>query len=85
MKELAFKRDFSAATDQWRAFWKGENTRPAVSAILPKADVTPVSKPGYASGAREDFAPIIDQLIAWAETHEFLADAIPFYYLEAKE
>lgn len=79
---MAFKRDFAAATNQWRAFWKGENTRPAVSAILPKAGVTPVSKPGYASGAREDFGPIIDQLLAWVETHEFLADAIPFYYLE---
>ncbi|MDD5705188.1 MAG: hypothetical protein PHR35_04640 [Kiritimatiellae bacterium] len=80
--ELAFKRDVAAATDQWRAFWKGENTRPVVSAILPKAGVTAVEKPGYASGAREDYEPIIDQLLAWAETHEFLADAIPFYYLE---
>lgn len=80
--ELQFKKDFETATEQWARFWKGENTRPAVSAILPKSGVAAVDKPGYASGAKEDFGPIIDQLLAWAETHEFLADAIPFYYLE---
>lgn len=48
--ELEFKRDFEAAAAQWERFWRGENTRPAVSAVLPKPDVTPVEKPGYASG-----------------------------------
>lgn len=80
--ELEFKKDFEAAVEQWARFWKGENTRPTVSAILPKPGVAPVDKPGYASGAKEDFEPVIDQLLLWAETHEFLADAIPFYYLE---
>ncbi len=79
---LEFKKDFRAATEQWARFWKGENTRPVVSAVIPKPGVPSVAKPGYASGAREDFEPIIDQLLAWAETHEFLAEAIPFYYLE---
>lgn len=80
--QLKFKTDFEQAASQWDRFWKGENTRPTVSAILPKPNVAPVSKPGYASGAREDFEPVIKQLLAWAETHDFLADAIPFYYLE---
>jgi len=80
--ELEFKKDFDAAVQQWRAFWQGENTRAAVYAELPKPGVTPVARPRYASGATEDFEPIIDQLLAWAETHDFLADAIPFYYLE---
>ena len=80
--ELQYKNDFSAPAKQWADFWKGDNTRPSVSAILPKSGVASVEKPGYAFGAREDFGPIIDQLLAWAETHEFLADAIPFYYME---
>jgi 5-methyltetrahydrofolate--homocysteine methyltransferase len=80
--QLAFKTDFEQAASQWDRFWKGENARPAVSVILPKPNVIPVGKPGYASGAHGDFEPVIHQLLAWAETHEFLADAIPFYYLE---
>ena len=79
---LEFKSNFEDAAVQWEKFWKGQNTRPVISAILPKPRATPVEKPGFASGANGDFAPVIDQLLAWAETHEFLADAIPFYYLE---
>ena len=80
--ELEFKTDLEDAVAQWERFWRGENSRPAVAAVVPKLGVTQVSKPAYASGAQEDFEPIIDQLLAWAQTHEFLADAIPFYYLE---
>jgi hypothetical protein len=80
--ELEFKDDFDRAVEQWERFWQGTNTRPAVCAVLPKPGVTPAERPGYASGAQEDFEPIVDQLLAWAETHLFLADAIPYYYLE---
>ena len=80
--ELEFKSDFEVAREQWVKFWAGENSRPAVSAVLPKPGTNPAAKPEYAAGAREDFDPIIDQLLAWAETHVFLADAIPFFYLE---
>ena len=80
--ELEFKEDFDRAAEQWGKFWAGVNTRPAVCTVLPKPGVTPVEKPGYASGAQEDFEPIVDQLLTWAETHLFLADAIPYYYLE---
>jgi 5-methyltetrahydrofolate--homocysteine methyltransferase len=80
--QLEHKADFDDAAAQWIKFWQGTNTRPAVSAVRPKKGVKPVEKPPYASGSQGDFAPIIDQLLAWAETHEFLADAIPFYYLE---
>jgi 5-methyltetrahydrofolate--homocysteine methyltransferase len=80
--ELAYKPDLGDALAQWKKFWRGTNTRPSVSAVIPKPGVTPVDKPAYASGANEDFAPVIDQLLMWAETHEFLGDAIPFYYLE---
>jgi hypothetical protein len=80
--ELEFKPDVEAAVAHWASFWKGANNRPAVSAILPKQGVKAIAEPAYAAGATEDFDPVIDQLLLWAETHEFLADAIPFYYLE---
>lgn len=80
--QLEFKPDFEDAASQWDAFWQSRNTRPAVSAVIPRPGVKPVGKPAYAAGAAGDFEPVIDQLLAWAETHEFLGDAIPFYYLE---
>jgi len=63
-KELAAARERLGARDgrppgacpysaaQWERFWKGEDTRPAVFAVLAKPQVTPVAKPGYACGAR---------------------------------
>lgn len=34
--KLDFKPDFEEARQRWTAFWKGENTRPLVSIIVPK-------------------------------------------------
>lgn len=79
---LEFKPDFDHARQHWDAFWRGENQRPAIQAIVPKDGVEPVAKPPYASGRDGNFTPVIDQLLRWAETHEFLCDAIPFFYLE---
>ena len=42
----------------------------------------PVEYPPYLSWWDGNFAPIIDQIEAWAETHDFLGDAIPFAYVE---
>lgn len=80
--ELEFKPDFSEAQERWEAFWRGENTRPIVSAVIAKPGIEPVDKPPYTSGFDGHFGPVIDQVLRWAETHEFLGEAIPFYYLE---
>jgi len=81
--DLEFKPDFEGARQRWSAFWKGENLdRPPVSIILPKPGVEPVEKPPYTSGADGNFEPIIEQILAWAQTHEFIGEAIPFYYVE---
>ena len=48
--ELTFKPDLETAADHWEAFWRGENRRPLVSAMLPKAGKEPAFKPPYASG-----------------------------------
>lgn len=80
--ELEFKPDFKEARHQWDAFWRGENNRPMIYTVIPKPGVEQVEKPPYASGFDGNFDPVIDQLLRWAETHEFLGEAIPFYYLE---
>ena len=81
--ELEFKPNFEDARQRWAAFWKEEKfDRPPVSIVLPKPGVEPVEKPPYLAGADGDFEPVIDQLLAWAETHEFIGEAIPFFYAE---
>ena len=80
--ELEFKPDFEAAQAGWRAFWSGERSGPLVGAVVAKAGVEPVDPPPYTAGRDGDFGPVIDQLLRWAETHEFLGAAIPFFYLE---
>lgn len=80
--QLEFKSDFEEARQRWAAYWKGESDRPLVASVVPKPGVTPVEQPGYISGFSGDFEPVIDQALAWAQTHEFLGEAIPFYYLE---
>jgi hypothetical protein len=80
--ELEFKHDFEEVRQRWSAFWEGENTRPMVNIVLQKEGVNPVPHPPYLEGRDGNFKPIIDQLLAYAETHEFLGDAIPFFTLE---
>ncbi|MDP6380638.1 MAG: hypothetical protein QF662_04760, partial [Phycisphaerae bacterium] len=80
--ELEFKSDFEQAQQRWEEFWKGENPRPMISVVVPKPGVEPVAKPPYASGAEGDFGPVIDRILRYGETHEFIGEAIPFYCLE---
>ena len=80
---MEFKPDFNSAAEQWQRFWDGTNSRPAISAVVPKAGVVPVENPGWFSiMPGKDPGPAIGQLLGWAETHDFLCEAIPFYYLE---
>ena len=81
--ELEFKPDFTAVQARWDAFWRGERlARPMVSITAPKPGRQPAEKPPYTSGAEGDFQPVIDQLLAWADSCLFLGDALPFFYLE---
>ena len=79
---MEFKPDFEEARLRWTAYWNGESDRPLVASVVARSGVTPVDPPGYTSGFAGDFEPLIDQVLAWAQTHEFLGEAIPFYYLE---
>ncbi|MHB0999245.1 MAG: uroporphyrinogen decarboxylase/cobalamine-independent methonine synthase family protein [Armatimonadota bacterium] len=80
--ELEFKPDFESTQHKWDAFWRGESTGPLAGVVLPKEGVTPVPHPGYLEGRDGNFTPIIDQLLAYGETHHFLGSAIPFFLLE---
>lgn len=80
--ELEFKPDFEDARQAWRTFWDGTNSRPMILASRPKPNTAPVPQPKYLDCFDGDLWAIADQLLAWGETHEFLADTIPFYYLE---
>jgi 5-methyltetrahydrofolate--homocysteine methyltransferase len=79
--ELEYRCDFEQVADRWEAFWAGEARRPMLVCIRPREGVEPVEYPrGYAC-AFEPMDPIIDQVLGWAETHEFLGDALPAYRL----
>ncbi len=102
--KLDCKPDFDETRARWSAFWRGENTRPAVSIIVPKpsspyqglnkhisglppkgpADLLGLrgEPPPYLAGLDGNFQPVIDQILAWGESHDFIGEAIPGYYLE---
>jgi len=53
-----------------------------VSIVFPKPGKEAVPQPPYTSGADGDFGPVIDQIIAWVDSHEFMGAAIPHYTVE---
>ncbi len=81
--ELEFKPDFEQVKDRWSAFWKGEDLgRPLVSIVLPRPGIEPVAKPSSIACVQDNFEALIDQVLQWAQTHEFIAEAIPFYHVQ---
>ena len=79
--KLEHKPDFQEVRTSWAAFWRGESSRPLFQAIEPKPGCTPVQKPRPYDCAFGDLDPIIDQALAWAATHDFLADSIPSFMI----
>ncbi len=80
--ELEFAPNFPDAQKQWQAFWEGSNPRPAIRVVLPKPGVEPVARPPYTAGADGNFEPVIDQILKWTASLDFIGDAIPYYNLE---
>ncbi|MBI2297889.1 MAG: hypothetical protein HYU66_02855 [Armatimonadetes bacterium] len=77
---LAWKPDLAEATQRWLAFWNQEILdRPVCSITAPRDGVKPVGGPPYLAGAKGDFGPVIDQVLAWGETVYWGGDAIPAY------
>ena len=80
--KLEFKPDFAKARERWDSYWKKTNKHPLVSVVIPKEGVEPVAKPGWLAGHDGNFEPVIEKILQWGETHEFIGDAIPFYQFE---
>ena len=79
---LEFKPDFAAARQTWGDFWEGKNKRPLIEITIPKPGITPTPRPKYMAGCDGNFEPVIDQALAWADSHDFIGEAIPFYFVE---
>ena len=80
--KLEFKPDLQPALDMWAKFWTGRNTRPIILSTLPKPGCKVVDPPPYLTAFDGDFHDLGRQLLAWGETHDFLGETIPNYYLE---
>ncbi len=78
---LQYKPDFDLTRERWTAFWQGRSPRPLLHAIAPRPGVTPVPRPRPYACAFGDLDPLIEQTLAWAESHEFLADAAPSFMI----
>jgi hypothetical protein len=79
MGDLEFRRDFDEVRQNWQAFWDGTLDRPILLAMPPKPGVEPVPKPAWAAAFSQPDEEVVDQALRWAETHEFLGDAVPFF------
>ena len=80
--KLEFKPDFEQTAQRWDSLWKGVNTRPILMMEIPKPGVRKVvAAPPFSSLFEGPVNPLIDQLLAWAETHEFLGESIPSFCL----
>jgi len=77
---LEFKPDMEDARAHWLAFWEQELIdRPCCNMRAPKSGVERVPGLPYMAGARDDFEPIIEQIIAHHATIYFGGDAMPAY------
>ncbi len=79
---LEYKPDLDQTLHYWLQFWRGSNSRPAFLVTLPRPHTRAVEPPAYLTAFDCDFHDLAHQLLAWADTHEFLGDTIPNYYLE---
>jgi 5-methyltetrahydrofolate--homocysteine methyltransferase len=77
--ELEFKPDFEQARQRWDRYWQGEITdRPMTRIIIRKPGKNPQYPHPY-NLPRRPLEPMIDQALEWAESFEWLGDAIPGY------
>lgn len=75
--------DSQAVRSRMDAYWRGELAgRPAIAIEVPRAGTAPAEKPPYASGHDGDDSAVVEQLERYLDTHEFLGEAVPYYYVE---
>lgn len=77
---LEFKPDYEEAVQHWLAFWHQDLIdRPCCLMRAPREGVEWVAGPRYLAGAREDFGPVIEQVVAHLSSIYWGGDAIPNY------
>ncbi len=77
---LQFKPDYQEAVQHWLAFWNQDLLdRPCCLMRAPKEGAEQVPGPPYMSGARGDFGPAIEQIVASAAGVYWGGDAIPYH------
>ena len=76
--QLEFKQDFERARKNWQLMWEGKLNRPIMKIIIPKEGKKTFSKPNRSNTLEIGFENFCDQTLLWAESHEFLGDAVPF-------
>lgn len=80
MAELGFREDFETVKQNWARFWDGTLGRPILLAEAPRKGVEPIPKPPWGAAFSRGPEEVVSQVLGWAQTHEFLGDAVPFYY-----
>jgi hypothetical protein len=78
---LEFKQNFADVRNRWSRFWRGEGERPMLSAIAPRSGAKVVEKPNEYDCAFGELDRIIEQLLRWAASHEFLGDQVPTFLI----
>jgi len=78
--ELEFKPDLGEATKRWLAFWEREIIdRPCCLMRAPKDGAKPAPGVPYLAGARDDFGPVVEKIVANAASVWWGGDAVPAY------
>lgn len=76
--ELEFKKDFNEVRKNWQKFWDGTLGRPILLAACPKKGVEAVPMPAWGAAFTRNYEDVVDQMLRYGETHEFLGDLIPY-------
>lgn len=76
---LEYRKDFAQVRENWRKFWDGTLGRPIIISALPKPGFEPVKPPPWGAAYSVPHEDVVDRALRWAESHEFLGDAVPFH------
>ena len=73
--------DLPKAQERWKELWAGTTlSTPLLQIEVPRPDRIITDKP-YPIRPDRDEQTYIDQVLAWADSHIFLGDSVPFYKL----
>ncbi len=77
--ELEFRKNFDKVRKNWQLMWAGKLNRPILLMTVPKPNMTIPRKPKWGAAVSTPAEELCDQVLRWAEAHEFMGDAVPSY------